>query len=245
MIHRFTSTLLLSAALLAGLASCREPEIHGDGPVKSEARQMSGTFNRVEVDAPVDAEISIVQGATPSVNLNGYANVLPYIKMKVEDGVLKIYTQDEMNIYTKKNITANITLPSLTGLSIAGSSDAKVTGDISGNEFKVDMAGAGAVNLESLNVSLFDVDMAGSSEITIQKGNTPTASYDISGSGDIHAFNLQTTNTTVEVAGSGDAQVFATGKLDVSISGSGDVRYKGTPEISKDIAGSGSVESAN
>lgn len=242
--QRVFGSLFIATALLVSVTSCRQPIVKGSGPTKSEDRQTTGTFSQIEIDAPVDADIQVVAGSTPSVNLSGYANVLPYIKIKVEDGKLKIYTQDEINLYTQKKIVAHIILPSLAGLDIAGSSDTKVAGNVTGNELKVDIAGAGTIKIDSLNVSMLDVDMAGSSEIDILSGNTGTASYSIAGSGDINAYNLQTTNTNIEIAGSGDAKVNAVSKLDVSISGSGDVLYKGTPAVEKDIAGSGSVDQA-
>jgi len=241
---RSAGTLIIASALLFSFTACRQPTIQGEGATKTETRSAGGPFTSIEIDAPVDADIQVVSGSTPSITLDGYANVLPYIKVKIEDGKLKIYTQNEINVYTSKNIIAHITLPSLTALEIAGSSDTKVSGNVTGNELKVDMAGAGTVKIDSLNVALLDVDMAGSSEINILHGNTTTASYDIAGSGDIHAFNLVTTDTEIEVAGSGSAEVNATGKLNVSIGGSGDVVYKGNPAITKDVAGSGSVEQA-
>ena len=242
---RLSSILLIAVALLITVTSCRKPMVHGHGPQKSEDRQLSGSFSHIEIQAPVDATIRVVPGAAPAINLNGFANVLPYIKLKVENDVLKIYVDNEVHIHSKKKTVATITLPSLAGLEIAGSSDAAIAGNVTGNELKIDLAGSASITIDSLNVTLLDVDMAGASDITINSGSTPTTSYDIAGSGNINAFNLLTKDTEIEISGSGKAEVNATSKLDVSVGGSGNVLYKGNPVITKDIAGSGSIEAAN
>lgn len=238
--HRPVAFFLLLAA-----ASCREPVVTGSGSEKTEQRNTSGNFDKIQIEAPVDATIQVTPGATPSYSLSGYANVLPYIRQRVENGTLYIYEQDEVNLHMEHNLKAVITVPSLSMLDISGASDSRITGSVTGAELKVMLSGAGSVTADNIQVSSLDADMSGATDLTINAGSVSKASYDVSGSGDIHAFNLQTNESEVEVSGAGSAEVTASQKLSVDISGAGGVSYKGHPQISQDITGAGSVTDAN
>lgn len=238
-----TTTLFFTALLLLiTITSCRRPHVRGAGDVKAEARNLTATFDHIEISGPVDAKINVAAGSTVSLNMEGYANLLPYIKSKIENNTLKIYVDNEARLRTKKNVIATINMPVLAGVEVAGSNDVTITGNVTGDELDLELAGSGNVNIEALNTTNFNAEIAGAADILINGGAITSATYEIAGSGEIHAFKLQTVNTTIEVAGSGDAEVAASAKLDVSVGGSGSVKYKGQPVVTKDIAGSGSVD---
>lgn len=239
LLSAFSVTLLLSAA------SCADRLVVGRGPVRTEGRQVSGTYDKIDISAPVDVNIQVSPGAAPSIQINGYANVLKYLKMKVEDGTLKIYVPDMVNLQTGQNATATIILPSLSGVSVSGASDAHITGEVTGNQLDIEIAGSGEATVQSINVNELNVEIAGAASFSAASGNVNKASYDIAGSGEVDAFGLQTQETVIDVAGSGSAQVTAHKVLNTEISGSGNVAYKGHPTVTKDISGVGSIEDAN
>lgn len=234
--------IVIAAAALLLLASCREPAVRGKGPEKTEQRSVAGTFSRIKVDAAIDAHITV--GGAPSLSITGQENMLSYVESKVENGTLHI-SMKEGNFYTDKNLVANITLPSLEGLEVAGSGDATISGNVTGAALKIETSGSGDVQADRIDVGNLEVDLSGSSTINIRSGNTARATYSIAGSGDIDAFGLQTGESAVDIAGSGDAKVTATSKLSIDIAGSGDVSYKGHPALTQSIAGSGDINDAN
>src|ERR1043165_3872235 len=96
--------LLLSACILVLLltaASCADRIVVGSGPARTEQRPVAGTFDKIDISAPVDAEIQVSTGAVPSVQLNGYSNLLRYVKTKVENGTLHIYVDDIVELHTE------------------------------------------------------------------------------------------------------------------------------------------------
>ncbi len=243
--HRVAATFFTAVIFALFVSSCREPTVRGEGDSKTDDRSTAGAYDHIEISGPVDGEITVTASSAPSIKLEGFANILPYIKTKVEDNTLKIYVEDEVRVRTKKNIIARISLPSLAGVSVAGKSDVHIAGNVTGEQLELDIAGSGSIKVDALNTTSLDVSIAGSNNLNIGSGTVTTASYDIAGSGEIHAFNLNTTDTDLEIAGMGEAEVTASGKLDISVGGKGNVKYKGQPVVTKDIAGSGSVEHVN
>jgi hypothetical protein len=236
--------LLACSAFLLLSASCGKHVIEGSGPSKTVGRDLGGkTFNSVEISAPVDAHITV--GGSPSLSFDGYANIIPYLRTEVRNNVLRIYVDEITDIDANKNVIANITIPSLTGLDLSGSSDAIVTGPINVPEFSLDVSGASTIDLQELHVQNFNGDMSGSTKLILRSGEINNGSYDVSGSGEISAFGVTQQTASLDLSGSGEAEVNVASKLKVEVSGAGNVRYKGHPAITQDISGAGSVTDAN
>jgi hypothetical protein len=240
-----TSHILLAcSAFLILTASCGRRVIEGSGPSKTEGRNVSGkTFTSIEISAPVDAHITV--GGAPSLSFDGYANIIPHLRTEVRDSVLRIYVDETTDIDANKNVIANITIPSLEGLDLSGSSDATVAGPINVPEFSLDVSGASTVDLQELHVQSFSSDMSGSTKLILRSGDINNGSFDVSGSGEINAFGVAQQTATLDLSGSAEAEVNVATKLRVEVSGSGNVRYKGHPSITQDISGAGSVTDAN
>lgn len=238
--------LLLAAAAIAFLFtfnSCKP--VIGSGAVKDESRPVSASFNSIDISAPVKANITIQEGATASVQLSGYENLLKEIKTEIKDNTLHITLPDGMRVETDKEVIANITVPSLAALDLSGASDADIKGKITGNEFSLDLSGSSHVVAEDISTSKFSVDVSGSGHIAVNSGTIQEADFAVSGSGNISAFGLQSQSVDAAVSGSGSIELTAMQHLDAAISGSGNVKYKGHPQVSQDISGSGSVSDAN
>lgn len=236
---------LFAASLLLALASCREPTVRGRGTMKTEQRSLTGNFSYIESELPVDADIQVVPGSSASIELTGYENVLAHIKLKIDGDKLRITTDKDVRLYSDKNLKAKIIVSSLTGLDIVGSSLAVVKGTVTGKELELNVAGSGAIEIDSVNLEKIAGEIAGSGSITIKAGTATKGDYEIAGSGDLHAQELSHTDAEIEIAGSGLAELTAVQKLNIEIAGSGDVRYKGHPAITKDVAGSGDITDVN
>lgn len=232
-----------AATLLLVLNSCGR--VRGSGPVGSENRTVAGSFNSVDVSAPLDVQITIQEGATASVQLNGYENLLKEIKTEIRNNTLRIYTPDGLRMATDKPLTAMVTVPSLAGLDLSGASKADVKGRISGDVFSVDISGMGAVHIAEVNTTKLDVDVSGAGDVSVESGTVQEASYSVSGTGDISAYGVQAKSAAAAVSGAGSIDLTATETLDAAISGAGSVKYKGHPKMSQHVSGAGSLEDGN
>jgi hypothetical protein len=236
--------LLLAPALVVLLSSCGKHHITGHGESRNESIPLKSTdFDRVQIEAPVDARISV--GGPATLSFEGYVNIIPHLRTEVKDRTLRIYLDEVTDVHTDKSIVANINLPSLTGVDLSGSSDAVVTGPVNASDFDLDISGAGSVDMQELHVRSFNADMSGSTSLTLRAGEIGSGNFDVSGSGEIYAFGVTQQVATLDLSGSAEAEVNVTNKLDVEISGAGSVLYKGRPNVSQDISGAGSVKAAD
>jgi hypothetical protein len=237
--------LYLSAVSISLLlSSCGMNVLKGEGN-KTTATPVVSSFNAIEIDLPLKTDITMQDGS-PTVELKGYENIIKHIKTKVEGNILHVYSDlDETWIMDCDDATARITLPSLVALSLDGVSNADVHGNITGNEFKLEISGAGKTTIDNINVDNFFVDLSGAASMEVKAGTVKHADYDISGVGKIRAFPLQATETSASISGAGKGEVTALQKLSASISGAGSIKYKGHPAVTQDISGAGSVSEAN
>ncbi len=235
-----------SVCLLALLfASSRMNVLKGEGQQITSSPQV-GTFNALAIDVSLKAVINVQPGSQPGIQFKSYDNILKHIKTKVENGTLRIYSDlDETWSMSGDDVTLQVTMPSITALSLSGSPDAVVNGNITGNEFKLDISGASDVKIDNVNVDNFGVEVSGAGDIEVKGGTVKHATYDINGAGTLKAFPLQADETSATISGAGTSTVTAISKLTASINGAGTIRYKGHPSITKDVSGVGTISDAN
>lgn len=236
----FLSLFCISLSFL--FSSCG-PMI-GKGKILTQTRAVS-SFSSIDIDAPVKSNITVNPSAQPSLTLNGYENILSIIKVRVEGNTLHIYTDNFLNLSSDKDVTAEITVPSLSSLSISGASDANINGNITGSDFTLHISGVGKVNIASVNVTNLSAHISGAGDVAISAGTIGTAVYQLSGTGSVSAFNVQTQQSSATVSGAGDIELNVQKSLDAHISGAGSISYKGHPVISSGVSGVGKLTDAN
>jgi hypothetical protein len=239
------NSLLLSflfATIL--LSSCGRRVITGSGVTDSQVRTVTA-FNMIDIEAPVDATIHVQPGAQPSVTLSGYSNLLNEIRTEVEGSTLKIANRNSINFDTDKDVSAEITVSSLSDLAIHGAADAIVKGNVTGSDFKLKISGAGDVSIEKLTVGNLTAGISGAGDVDINGGSANEAHFTISGAGNIKTYNLQANDVSAKVSGAGDMEVTALRSLDAKVSGAGSIRYKGHPALKSKTSGIGEIAAAD
>ena len=216
----FKSYLLLFCATFFTLSAQaqRWGKINGEGPLIKKELKVDD-FNKLGL--AVGGRIYLSKGNTQKVEVEGQENIINNIETDVDNGKWSIEFDQKVRDY--KQLTFYITVPEITGLSIAGSGKI-TTNDTFDKTSKMDMSIAGAGTIEF-------------------NGSTSELKVSIAGSGTVKAEDLKAENCKVSIAGSGDSYVHVDGQLKVSIAGSGDVRYKGSPSVKSSIAGSGNISS--
>lgn len=211
---------------------------------KHEKRDVGG-FQSVSLAFP--GTLYLKQGGTTSVELSGDKELLEKIETKVEGSRLIIRRKDMFKSWINWDdygkLTAWVTLPRLTGVSVSGSG--KVIGE---NRFKtgplsVKVSGSGSIEMESESDET-DTDVSGSGHISL-KGAFTSVDADVSGSGRITLSGAISGTLSSAISGSGRIEASGTAKiLRASVSGSGRVAGfgLGVERCYTKIAGSGNVE---
>ena len=240
---------ILSVASLGALflffSSCRMNVLKGEGSQVTKSLVV-GSFGALDIDVSLKAVINVQPGSQPGIQLKSYENILKHIKTKIDNNTLRIYSDlDETWTLSDDDITAIITMPSINGLSLSGSPDAEVSGNITGSDFKLDISGASNVKVDNVNVDNFSVVVSGAGDIEVKGGTVKHAIYEIDGAGTLKAFPLQADETSATISGAGTSTVTALQKLTANINGAGTIKYKGHPVITKDVSGIGTISDAN
>jgi len=236
----FLPTLIAASAVVSACGHNRADE---DGGATVSRNYQVGNFQQIEVAGPYDVQVRT--GANPGVSARGSEKLLERTIVEVKNGKLVIHPKNEHRMFNfgwssnHGKARFAVTVPQLSGATIAGSGDIQVD-KVQGDEFEGVVAGSGALNVAALDVQQLNLAIAGSGGVK-GAGKAQSAKYDIAGSGDVDAGQIQTQDVDVSISGSGSVRAHATGAADVSIMGSGDVAVTGGAKCKVSKAGSGDV----
>jgi Putative auto-transporter adhesin, head GIN domain len=209
---------ILIAVFAVAMTGCLKENIIGSGSIVTESRTISGSFKEIRVEGSMN--VSVKQGDSVKVTAKDYANILPYLDIRVVGNALVISYENNAWISNSAG-EVTVVLPTLTSAELIGSGDISTVGNFNFSDLSLILSGSG------------DCWFSG----TCKNMNTK-----LIGSGNISAYNLTAETITARLSGSGDMELNATKTLDATLSGSGDIIYKGSPAtVTKSISGSGSV----
>lgn len=225
--------------------------------VHSEKRPVSGEVMEIDLSGPIN--LTLRQGATPSMRVRGEQRLLANIDTTQEGATLHIGTKG-MVFHHRQPLQVELVLPKLERLDVHGSGDSSVNG-FSGDRFSLELHGSGNVrfngrfkdiqggvygsgdlNLNGGNSDSVALQVVGAGAITAS-GSSKSLSAELSGSGDLDAQHLAVDKVSVVLQGSGSATVFAKQEAELTLRGSGDIQVYGNPEtrnVTRD--GSGGVK---
>jgi hypothetical protein len=178
------------------------------------------TFSSVELAG--SNLVTVQVGAKPRVVVRADDNLLDHVTTQVQAGRLVI-ANTTGSFTTKSPMSVEVSMPSLTALTLSGSGVIAVTG-IEAQSLTLRLSGSGVVR-------------AG--------GTARRLDVSLAGSGDAQLERLVARHVHAVVSGSGRILVTATNSLDASVPGSGAVLYGGDPaHVTTSVTGSGTVSPA-
>lgn len=224
-------------AVISTLIFCSCQTITGSGNIITQIKNVS-EFNGVKTSGSIDIEV--MNNETESVKIEADDNVLPYIIVNVEAGLLNIHYKSGIS-FINDHVKVFVSAPVFKKIFVAGSGGISSKGILKSGDTEIKISGSGDIDV-AIDAPMVKADIKGSGTIII-KGKTKNFTAGISGSGDIKCRDLLSENTSVIIAGSGTAHVFASVNLNATVSGSGDIFYSGNPTSPEThITGSGSVK---
>ncbi len=209
---------LSAICVILSLFSCSKENIKGSGSVTTEQRNLTGFTS---VSSSGSSKVFITQGNFFSVEVKGYANLLPYYETRVVNNELRLGYRDNVSV-KNDNTEVFVTLPSVEALKLSGSGDIRTSGTF---PFVAD----------------FNASISGSGNIHYSDGSAGFFNSSISGSGSMYMLGLKAEKAEAITSGSGNTEISVATHLQVKISGSGNVYYRGNPLIVTNISGSGEV----
>ena len=248
--RKLVSTLMAVTLMLVSATACAERITPSKNYVTKKVNV--GSFNAISTSSSVDVIYTQSSGGQ-DVEIYAPDNLVDYIDVRVEGGVLKVGFKSPRNNFSingKHKKEVRVSAPAVNSLKASSSGDiiiknglktsGKVTvkasssGDVTGStiscdDFAATANSSGDVSVKNLNAADVSADASSSGDV-ILAGICENASYRASSSGDVKAKGMKAVNVTASATSSGDVECYVTGSLTAKASSSGEVAYKGNPK---------------
>jgi hypothetical protein len=186
--------------------------------------------------------VDIRQGDSFSVVVRIDDNLEQYLEVVQEDDILRIgFDFDQSYNFRRVTLEAVVTMPSLSGVSISGTSSGTITGFSSAEALDVNVSGASSLSgdIEAGDAS---IEVSGSSQLTLT-GSAEDVIISASGSSVVDLEDFPVANASADLSGASQTTVFTNGRLDVEASGGSTVYYLGDPTLgTTHTSGGSSIE---
>ncbi|WP_088323071.1 head GIN domain-containing protein [Polaribacter tangerinus] len=238
-IHQFLIALLVTSVF----SSCGADifnGIRGNGNIVTEERKPSAPFSGIKVSAGID--LYITQGNKNKIIVEADENLQKLIKTSISDGILKIYTEE--NIWKSSARKVYVTLQELSLLKASSGSDVYSENTINTNEISISASSGADINI-SIAAENVSTSASSGSDIKIS-GNAINHATKASSGSSIDAYKLESKNVIARVSSGADINVTATEKIEANASSGGDIDFDGSPsKINKKTSSGGSVSKRN
>ncbi|TMM29008.1 DUF2807 domain-containing protein [Polaribacter aestuariivivens] len=210
--------------------------VNGNRNVTTEDRKVADNFSGIRVSSGID--LYITQGNINKVTVEADENLQEIIITEVIDGVLKIYT--DQNIWQAKSRKVHVTIQNLNSLKATSGSDVYGNGIIKTQEISISATSGADIRLE-VDAESVETSSTSGSDIRISGIATNHASSATSGSS-IDAYDLKSENVIAKATSGAGINIYASQKIEARATSGGDIDYKGSPKnVSKKSSSGGSV----
>tara|TARA_R110002073_G_scaffold40547_5_gene114988 strand:- start:94046 stop:94753 length:708 start_codon:yes stop_codon:yes gene_type:complete len=223
----------LAIALLFVTSSCVFVGVRGDGNVITQTRTISSDFNAVSVSNGI--EVRLTMGDAVSLSLEADENLHDIIITEVEDGVLKIYAEE--NIWRAKKRKVYLSATSINELRATSGSEIISENTISSDDLKVSVTSGADARLQ-LNVINLKCSTTSGADARL-KGSADSFVANATSGSNIRANELEAKICDANVTSGADISVNVIEALDANASSGGDIRFSGNPKKVKKNSSSG------
>lgn len=210
--------------------------IKGSGNITTETRTANDDFKKIEVSQGI--KVIVEQSDSKSITVEADDNLQKYIITKIENGVLKIESDENYN--ATETPIVKVKMPVTNGLSTSSGSEITSLGTLitenmevkssSGSQIKITVE-ADAIKLESTSGSSIEVD-----------GKALKATTSSASGSTIDAKNLMTNEVISKTSSGSNTSVYPIVKLNAKASSGSSISYHKIPKtISKEENSGGSV----
>ena len=209
-------SILLMSCMFIG------PSVKGNGNVKEEVRQV-GEFDQIKVSRGMN--VYITQGSPAKVVVIADSNLHELIETKVEGGVLKITTTENIRWAEEKKVM--VTVEKLTGVDANSGGNVWSQTQIKSDNLKLG-ANSGANLTLDVDAGTLSADCSSGANIKLS-GQAKEADLGTSSGANLKGEKLKAEQCKMSASSGGNVSSTVTGKLDAHASSGGNIAYYGEP----------------
>lgn len=211
--------------------------VTGNGNVTTATRSVEGNFDAIKVSRGLD--VYLTQGQNNGILVEADENLHEIIMTEVEDGVLKIYADE--NIKRSSSQKVMVSFDNVSSIKASSGSDVISENTITADELTLETSSGADMKLY---IDAVTVDCSSSSGSDMKlSGKTNKLYAEASSGSDIKAGDLEAVSTQVRASSGADVTVNTSKELTAKASSGGDIKYYGNPEkVNKTDGVSGSIK---
>ena len=212
------------------------PGIDGNRNVVSQDRNISNDFESIKVGQGLD--LYITQSNAVDLSVEADENLHEFIMTEVEDGVLSIYTTENIRRAASRRI--NVTVVNLSAIKATSGSEVISTNTIEVDELELNTTSGAEMKIDVKTESLNCQSTSGS-DIKVS-GTTVLLFAEATSGSDIKASNLKASISKVKATSGADISLNTSKELTARATSGAGIRYSGNPKkVEKSDSSSGSV----
>lgn len=212
--------------------------VKGNRNVVVHERKVSKKFNKIHSSNALNVYVSMSNETT--VTIEADENLHDIIKTKVEDGVLKIYSEDNIRRAKSKNI--HIKAPKINAIHTSSGSRIIFENTMVVNNFEA-KASSGASAELFINSEIINSHCSSGAFLKI-KGKSFSHESKASSGATINASELKSNEVIARASSGSSIKVFAKDKLNAKASSGAHIDYRGRPlKLEKKSSSGGSISS--
>jgi hypothetical protein len=210
--------------------------VDGNRDVVTVDRDISSDFSAITVSQGLD--LYITQSNEVSISIEADENLHEFIMTEVENGVLKIYVNENIRKAASKKIMLNVT--DISAIKATSGSYVYSKNTIEVDDLELNTTSGADMKL-TVNTEQLVCKATSGSDLKLS-GKTKTLNASATSGSDIDARSLSAETSDVKATSGADISVNTSKELTVRATSGGDVRYSGNPEkVNKSDSSSGSV----
>jgi hypothetical protein len=251
--------LLLGAVVAAcGGATVESDVVAGSGDTATKTYSLSG-FTAVHADQGFS--VVVKQGESFSVSASVDENLVQDLRVEVRGDALYIGL-DPAKTYQAPSLTAEVTMPELSGAEVTAAADMFVEGFSAAGDLSFSVADAGRLNIDGIKAKDATLDVSGGGKLggklrltgaltmtaagasqAIVAGTARTVDLKAADASEVSLKSLAAQTATVELTGASRASVRASKTVNASLGGGSALDYYGTAELGEmNVVGASQIQ---
>jgi len=230
LIALFVITLFTTSCIINGVVGSRN--------VTTESRTIEANFTGIKVSQGI--EVQLTQDTEVSLSAEFDNNLHELLITKVEDGILKIYFEE--NVSKRKSSTIYLTMPKISEITTSSGAEVTAKNTLKVNELIVDSSSGSQIDIR-VEANSIESNSSSGSQIDI-KGTSENLVANASSGSNIDADELLVKNVFADASSGSSIDVQATESITAKASSGASIECKGNPkerDVQKSSGGNVSV----
>jgi len=210
---------------------------NGNGNVITEDRSIENNFDEIKISQGLD--LYITQSNETTLIVEADENLHDLIKTEIANGVLKIYSTENIRRASSKKVILSV--KTISAIKATSGSDVYSNNTLEVSNLELTSTSGADIKLD-IKTDTLDCTSTSGSDIKLS-GSTKTLIASATSGSDIDASQLQAETSNVRATSGADISVNTSKALTAKATSGGDIRYSGNPEkISKSDTSAGRVK---